>query len=55
MLDAADMAIPLGHNQVCGGHAIFGRGVIDELDSGTDGLHFGRRVITIGVTGTWQE
>ena len=30
-------------------------GVIDELGSGTDGLTVGRRVITIGVTGTWQE
>ena len=30
-------------------------GVIDELGSGTDGLSVGQRVITIGVTGTWQE
>ena len=30
-------------------------GVIDELGSGTDGLTVGQRVITIGVTGTWQE
>ena len=30
-------------------------GVIDELGSGTDGLAVGQRVITIGVTGTWQE
>jgi len=30
-------------------------GVIDELGSGTDGLTVGRRVSTIGVTGTWQE
>ncbi|MBV6757858.1 zinc-dependent alcohol dehydrogenase family protein [Rhodococcus opacus] len=30
-------------------------GVIDELGSGADGLTVGRRVITIGVTGTWQE
>ncbi len=30
-------------------------GVIDELGSGTDGLIVGQRVITIGVTGTWQE
>jgi NADPH:quinone reductase-like Zn-dependent oxidoreductase len=30
-------------------------GVIDELGDGTDGLTVGRRVITIGVTGTWQE
>ena len=30
-------------------------GVIDELGSGTDGLTVGQRVITIGVTDTWQE
>jgi NADPH:quinone reductase-like Zn-dependent oxidoreductase len=30
-------------------------GVIDELGSGTDGLTVGERVITVGVTGTWQE
>jgi NADPH:quinone reductase-like Zn-dependent oxidoreductase len=30
-------------------------GVIDELGSGTDGLTVGQRVITIGVTATWQE
>ena len=30
-------------------------GVIDELGSGTDGLTVGLRVVTIGVTGTWQE
>jgi NADPH:quinone reductase-like Zn-dependent oxidoreductase len=30
-------------------------GVIDKLGSGTDGLAVGQRVITIGVTGTWQE
>jgi NADPH:quinone reductase-like Zn-dependent oxidoreductase len=30
-------------------------GVIDELGSGTDGLTVGQRVITVGVTGTWQE
>ncbi|MFF3575107.1 zinc-dependent alcohol dehydrogenase family protein [Nocardia jiangxiensis] len=30
-------------------------GVIDELGSGTAGLSVGQRVITIGVTGTWQE
>jgi NADPH:quinone reductase-like Zn-dependent oxidoreductase len=30
-------------------------GVIDELGSDTDGLAVGQRVITIGVTGTWQE
>src|SRR6476659_4428719 len=30
-------------------------GVIDELGSGADGLSVGQRVITIGVTGTWQE
>src|ERR1700749_119033 len=30
-------------------------GVIDELGSGTDGLTVGERVVTIGVTGTWQE
>ena len=30
-------------------------GVIDEIDSGADGLTLGQRVITIGVTGTWQD
>jgi NADPH:quinone reductase-like Zn-dependent oxidoreductase len=30
-------------------------GVIDELGSDTDGLAVGQRVITVGVTGTWQE
>ena len=30
-------------------------GVIDELGSGTDGLTIGQRVVTIGVTGTWQD
>src|SRR5271156_678056 len=30
-------------------------GVIDQLGSGTDGLTIGQRVVTIGVTGTWQE
>ncbi|MBY8861963.1 zinc-dependent alcohol dehydrogenase family protein [Nocardia sp. CA2R105] len=30
-------------------------GVIDELGSGTGGLSIGQRVVTIGVTGTWQE
>jgi NADPH:quinone reductase-like Zn-dependent oxidoreductase len=30
-------------------------GVIDELSSGTGDLAVGQRVITIGVTGTWQE
>jgi NADPH:quinone reductase-like Zn-dependent oxidoreductase len=30
-------------------------GVIDELGSGTDGLTVGQRVVTIGITGTWQE
>ncbi|WP_063065601.1 zinc-dependent alcohol dehydrogenase family protein [Nocardia violaceofusca] len=30
-------------------------GVIDELGSGTTGLRVGQRVVTIGVTGTWQE
>ncbi|MGN6338785.1 alcohol dehydrogenase catalytic domain-containing protein [Mycobacterium sp.] len=30
-------------------------GLIDELGSGTDGLTLEQRVITIGVTGTWQE
>jgi NADPH:quinone reductase-like Zn-dependent oxidoreductase len=29
--------------------------VIDELGSDTDGLTVGQRVITIAVTGTWQE
>ena len=29
--------------------------MIDELGSGADGLSVGQRVITIGVTGTWQE
>jgi NADPH:quinone reductase-like Zn-dependent oxidoreductase len=30
-------------------------GVIDELGSGTAGLTIGQRVVTVGVTGTWQE
>src|SRR6476619_1374749 len=30
-------------------------GVIDQLGSATDGLTVGQRVVTIGVTGTWQE
>ena len=30
-------------------------GVIDELGSGTEGFTVGQRVVTIGVTGTWQE
>ena len=30
-------------------------GVIDEIGNGTDGFSVGQRVITIGVTGTWQE
>src|SRR5271168_5120767 len=30
-------------------------GVIDQLGSGTDGLTIGQRVVTTGVTGTWQE
>ncbi|OBJ09420.1 zinc-dependent alcohol dehydrogenase family protein [Mycobacterium sp. 1465703.0] len=30
-------------------------GVIDELGSATEDLTVGQRVITIGVTGTWQE
>jgi NADPH:quinone reductase-like Zn-dependent oxidoreductase len=30
-------------------------GVIDEIGSGTEGLATGQRVITVGVTGTWQE
>src|ERR1700744_1883555 len=30
-------------------------GVIDQLGSGTDGLTIGQRVVTVGVTGTWQE
>ena len=30
-------------------------GVIDEIGSGTDGLTIGQRVVTVGVTGTWQE
>src|SRR6195952_5943700 len=30
-------------------------GVIDGLGTGTDGLTVGRRVMTIGVTGTWQD
>ncbi|MEV5646801.1 zinc-dependent alcohol dehydrogenase family protein [Nocardia sp. NPDC052254] len=29
--------------------------MIDELGSGTHGLSVGQRVVTIGVTGTWQE
>ncbi|WAC93377.1 zinc-dependent alcohol dehydrogenase family protein [Mycobacterium sp. Aquia_213] len=30
-------------------------GVIDELGSGTEGFTIGQRVVTIAVTGTWQE
>ena len=30
-------------------------GVIDELGSGADALTVGQRVVTVGVTGTWQE
>jgi NADPH:quinone reductase-like Zn-dependent oxidoreductase len=30
-------------------------GVIDELGSGTSDLTIGQRVVTIGITGTWQE
>jgi NADPH:quinone reductase-like Zn-dependent oxidoreductase len=30
-------------------------GVIDEIGSGTDGLTIGQRIVTVGVTGTWQE
>ena len=30
-------------------------GVIDEIGSSAEGLTIGQRVITIGVTGTWQE
>jgi NADPH:quinone reductase-like Zn-dependent oxidoreductase len=30
-------------------------GVVDGLGSGTDGLTVGQRVMTIGVTGTWQD
>ena len=30
-------------------------GVVDELGSGTDDLTAGQRVVTVGVTGTWQE
>jgi NADPH:quinone reductase-like Zn-dependent oxidoreductase len=30
-------------------------GVIDEIGSGADGLTIGQRVVTIAVTGTWQE
>ena len=30
-------------------------GVVDELGSGTDGLTVGQRVVTIAVTGTWQD
>lgn len=30
-------------------------GVIDELGSGTESLAVGQRVVTVGVTGTWQE
>ena len=30
-------------------------GVVDELGSGTDGVTVGQRVVTVGVTGTWQE
>ncbi|MDT5066860.1 MAG: NADPH:quinone reductase [Mycobacterium sp.] len=30
-------------------------GVIDEVGSGTEHLTVGQRVVTVGVTGTWQE
>jgi NADPH:quinone reductase-like Zn-dependent oxidoreductase len=30
-------------------------GVIDEVGSGADGFVAGQRVVTVGVTGTWQE
>jgi NADPH2:quinone reductase len=30
-------------------------GVVDELGSGTEGLSVGQRVVTIGITGTWQD
>jgi NADPH:quinone reductase-like Zn-dependent oxidoreductase len=30
-------------------------GVIDEPGSGTSDLTIGQRVVTIGITGTWQE
>lgn len=30
-------------------------GVVDKLDSGTSDLTVGQRVVTIGVTGTWQD
>ncbi|MGV0591965.1 zinc-dependent alcohol dehydrogenase family protein [Mycolicibacterium porcinum] len=30
-------------------------GLIEELGSGAEGLTIGQRVMTIGVTGTWQE
>jgi NADPH:quinone reductase-like Zn-dependent oxidoreductase len=30
-------------------------GVIDELGADADGLSVGQRVVTVGITGTWQE
>jgi NADPH:quinone reductase-like Zn-dependent oxidoreductase len=30
-------------------------GLVDEIGSGADGLTIGQRVVTIGVTGTWQQ
>jgi NADPH:quinone reductase-like Zn-dependent oxidoreductase len=30
-------------------------GQIDEMGSGTTGLSVGQRVVTVGITGTWQE
>src|SRR5437016_5409250 len=30
-------------------------GVVDALGDGADALSIGQRVITVGVTGTWQE
>jgi NADPH:quinone reductase-like Zn-dependent oxidoreductase len=30
-------------------------GVVDKLGAGIDGLAIGQRVVTVGVTGTWQE
>jgi NADPH:quinone reductase-like Zn-dependent oxidoreductase len=30
-------------------------GQVDEMGSGTTGLSVGQRVVTVGITGTWQE
>ena len=43
---APDLPAVLGQESV---------GVLDALGEGVDGFTVGQRVITIGVTGTWQE